>query len=754
MSDKNSESLSKPGHSLIKGVLLISLAIFMTFSFLIPGMGVLGMFLKKSACFLTGHASGFIPLIFLICGIQLLVNGNLKLTHRNRGILMFFVLICFFLQSLSSSAVTWSNYFSLVWNTALNGQGGGLIGGAGYYFIALLFGKPGFYILEIILFFVSASFINRQYVDKVLGVLWRTCKKIGFYCKHLFLDFFFESTDPTESQTSKKAKKVKTEKFDLKRKKNKDNEASLEKQMPFIFNFEEAMAQQQSLREETSDLQETKDLECSTENQTPVFSETSPAYQLPPYNLLIPQQKPADELRRQEAAAKTRILEETFRSFGIEAKVSAISIGPAITRYEIQPPPGIKVSRIMGLADDLSLNLAVAGIRIEAPIPGKAAMGIEVPNNTISPVTLQELVECKRFNNSASKLTVILGRDIAGSPITADLDKMPHLLIAGSTGSGKSVCINTLICSILFRSTSNEVKFLMIDPKMVELSVYSAIPHLISPVVTDAKKAAGILHWAVLEMERRYQLFAQSGVKDMERYNKNIAAADPEVEALPFIVIIIDELADLMMVASREVEDSICRLAQMARAAGMHLVVATQRPSVDVITGLIKANIPSRISFAVSSQMDSRTILDMSGAEKLLGRGDMLFAPAGASKPVRVQGAYLSDQEVENLVDFLKKQSQPVYNEEILNTPLPFSSGKDLSGEGNDELLGKAVRLFLESNTVSISLLQRRLHIGYARAARLVDIMEQRGIVGHFEDSKPRAILMTLEEFQQAFPDL
>ncbi len=749
MSDKTPKALSKSANSLAGGILLIFLAIFITLSFLFSSMGILGQILRSSTLFLAGRVSGLIPLILLVCGIQLLVNGRLKLTPRNSGLLLLFVIICFLLHSLSAASVTWSNYFSLIWHNALAGQGGGLLGGIGYYFLVLLFGKVGFYILEIVLFFVAATLINRKYVDKILSFFWSCCKKIGWYSKKLFLDFFFEQKDPQDNSEQKIPQPSQPE-TNRKSKKSKKKDSKLEEEMPFIFNFEEARAKQQSQREKTQSLPLEED---PGQDKLHNYSSDGSIYQLPPYNLLLPQKKPADELRRQEAAAKTQILENTFRSFGIEARVSEISIGPAITRYEIQPPPGVKVSRIMSLADDLSLSLASAGIRIEAPIPGKAAVGIEVPNNTISPVTLQELVECQDFNKSKSKLTVILGKDIAGSPVTTDLAKMPHLLIAGSTGSGKSVCINTLIASILFRSTPSEVKFLMIDPKMVELSAYSEIPHLISPVVTDAKKAAGTLHWAVMEMERRYQLFAQSGVKDMERYNANIAAADPELEVLPFIVIIIDELADLMMVASHEVEDSICRLAQMARAAGMHLVVATQRPSVDVITGLIKANIPSRISFAVSSQMDSRTILDMSGAEKLLGKGDMLFAPVGAAKPIRVQGAYLSDQEVENLVEFLKTQSQPVYNEEILNTPLPQPNSKTVTDSGDDELLGKAVRLFLESNTASISLLQRRFHIGYARAARLVDIMEQRGIVGSFEGSKPRAILMTLEEFEQVFPD-
>ena len=363
-----------------------------------------------------------------------------------------------------------------------------------------------------------------------------------------------------------------------------------------------------------------------------------------------------------------RILEDTLESFGVKARVIQVSRGPAITRYEIQPPSGVKVSRIVGLADDIALSMAAPGVRIEAPIPGKAAVGIEVPNREISMVHLRDLLETQEFIQAKSKLTIALGKDIAGNPVIGDMGKMHHLLIAGATGSGKSVCLNTLIASILFKATPDEVKLLMIDPKMVELATYNGIPHLVTPVVTDPRKAATSLRWAAKEMERRYEMFAAAGVRDITRYNKLIKTKEPDGNSLPlpFVIVIIDELADLMIVAPADVEDAICRLAQMARAAGIHLVVATQRPSVDVITGLIKANIPSRISFAVSSQIDSRTILDMSGAEKLLGKGDMLFFPVGASKPVRVQGAYLSDREVDELVKYLKKQAEPVYDEKIL----------------------------------------------------------------------------------------
>ena len=421
----------------------------------------------------------------------------------------------------------------------------------------------------------------------------------------------------------------------------------------------------------------------------------------------------------------------------------------------MQPSAGVKVSKITGLADDIALNLAASGVRIEAPIPGKAAVGIEIPNKSTTMVGLRELIESDAFQNSKSKLTVALGKDISGQAVVADLAKMPHLLIAGSTGSGKSVCINTLINSILYKATPDEVKFVMVDPKKVELGNYNGIPHLISPVVTDAKKAASALRWAVHEMDRRYEVFANSGVKDMPRFNKlsqerlEAAATEEEkaaIEIMPYIVVLIDELADLMMVAPADVEDAICRLAQLARAAGIHLVVATQRPSVDVITGIIKANMPSRIAFAVSSQTDSRTILDMGGAEKLLGRGDMLFYPTGMPKPQRVQGVYVSDKEIDRITEAVKAQAQPVYNEEIGTAVVNTETAEETEEEW-DELIPEATKLFIENGQASISLLQRRFRVGYTRAARIVDQMEQRGLIGPYEGSKPRQIKVTMSQY-------
>jgi S-DNA-T family DNA segregation ATPase FtsK/SpoIIIE len=462
-------------------------------------------------------------------------------------------------------------------------------------------------------------------------------------------------------------------------------------------------------------------------------------YQLPPLDFLqSPRQKRNLKLLDQSVQ-----LEETLASFGVNAQVIEVHQGPVITRYDIQPAPGVKVSRIVNLANDLALALAARGLRIEAPIPGKAAIGIEVPNKETRTVTIREVLESRQFWE-AGKLGMALGVDIAGEPVVADLNKMPHLLIAGATGSGKSVCLNTLILSLLYRASPAEVKMIMIDPKMVELSVYDGVPHLSAPVVTDPKKAAAVLRAVVTEMETRYKVFAAKGVRDLARYNQVL---DQDELPMPYVIVFIDELADLMMVAPVEVEDSICRLAQMARATGIHLVVATQRPSVDVITGLIKANIPSRIAFAVSSQVDSRTILDTSGAEQLLGRGDMLFSPAGSLKPLRLQGALVLDQEIKAVTDHWKKQGTPDYVEAFINAQEKEVNSGDPAEE--DELFWDAVKMLIDSGQASASSLQRRFRIGYNRAARLIDMMEARGIVGPHNGSKPREILITSRQLEE-----
>ncbi|CAG7602362.1 DNA translocase SpoIIIE [Paenibacillus solanacearum] len=466
-------------------------------------------------------------------------------------------------------------------------------------------------------------------------------------------------------------------------------------------------------------------------------------YELPSLQLLAKPAvgKGADALDYKAVARK---LEATLESFGVRAKVLEVVRGPAVTRYEIQPDVGVKVSRIVSLTDDIALALAAKDIRMEAPIPGKSAIGIEVPNTEVSVVTMREVMESPAFQDSAAKMSITLGRDISGQPIVGNLARMPHMLVAGATGSGKSVCINGIITSVLYKAKPDEVKFLMIDPKMVELNVYNGIPHLLAPVVTDPRRASLALKKVVVEMEKRYELFSKSGTRNIEGYNSMLVETQSGAP-LPYIVVIVDELADLMMVAANDVEDSICRLAQMARAAGIHLIIATQRPSVDVITGVIKANIPSRIAFGVSSQVDSRTILDMVGAEKLLGRGDMLYLPMGASKPVRVQGAFLSDPEVEAVVNYVRTQGQANYVEDMVPQVEEQPEGQD---QFEDELYDQAVQIILEAKQASVSLLQRRMRVGYTRAARLIDTMEARGIVGPYEGSKPREVLVTMEQYQ------
>ena len=476
---------------------------------------------------------------------------------------------------------------------------------------------------------------------------------------------------------------------------------------------------------------------------------TAAKYKKPPISLLNRPKAQGNANLSYSLKQKAAKLEETLHNFKVDARVVQVTQGPAVTRYEIQPNIGVKVSKIVNLADDIALNLEAKSIRIEAPIPGKAAVGIEIENENINMVTLREIIDSAAFKDAKSKITFAVGKDIAGNAIVADLKSMPHLLIAGSTGSGKSVCINSIITSILYKANPDEVKLVLIDPKVVELGNYNGIPHLLIPVVTEPTKAAAALNWAVAEMTDRYKKFAEAQVRDLESYNDTMRIQGEEDEILPQIVIIIDELADLMMAAPSQVEESICRLAQMARAAGMHLIVATQRPSVDIITGVIKANIPSRIAFAVSSQFDSRTILDMSGAEKLVGKGDMLFNPLGMGKPVRVQGTFVSDSEVHHVIEHVKSQVEEVsYSGDVLHTiekgNLP--EGKDDDG---DELLAEAIQCVVAAGQASVSMLQRRFRIGYNRAARIVDMMEARGIVGPQDGSRPRQVLMTEEELEQ-----
>ena len=525
--------------------------------------------------------------------------------------------------------------------------------------------------------------------------------------------------------------------------------------------FEEAPAETEKITKRRSKAKEAAEVSAETENVAAAVEKEQekelPVYHTPPLSLLKHGKKSGGDSDSHLRATALK-LEQTLQNFGVGVHVTNASCGPSVTRYELQPDQGVKVSRIVGLADDIKLNLAVADLRIEAPIPGKAAVGIEVPNKENTAVMLRDLLESKEFKVSASPITFAVGKDIAGKVVVADIAKMPHLLVAGATGSGKSVCINTLIMSIIYKADPDSVKLILVDPKVVELSVYNGIPHLMIPVVTDPKKAAGALNWAVAEMEKRYKLFADYNVRDLKGFNAKVEKGETGEEIkkkLPQIVIIIDELADLMMVAPGEVEGAICRLAQLARAAGLHLVVATQRPSVNVITGLIKANMPSRIAFSVTSGVDSRTIIDMNGAEKLLGKGDMLFYPSGYPKPVRVQGSFVSDKEVQNVVDYLiSNNANTDYNDELeehMNMNMP-SAGTAVSGEGGDDkdtYFVEAGKLIIDKEKASIGMLQRMYKIGFNRAARIMDQLAEAGVVGPEEGTKPRKVLMTKEEFEE-----
>ncbi|MFA5383794.1 MAG: DNA translocase FtsK 4TM domain-containing protein [Eubacteriales bacterium] len=739
------------------GIAVITFALLSLVSLFTHAVGAFGQFLNQCLSVAAGQGRLLIPALFFLLGIKIIrERSKVKLDTQITGTaLLMFLILSFIHLSIPVSAS---------FNAGQKGEGGGILGAAGSYLLLKYFDVTGSYIILFSLMVISIVLLTKLPVSRLFSLLGRYSGTAIKKAYNKITDFIFIEVKEEKEETAEPQANTLIIK--------NDENAPVFLQSVLI-QGKKAGGKTQVINSETPiNTVSEKSGRAKAKQQTfsPSTTSDGKTFCLPPTSLLNWKKNKEHTVTDKEINEKIRILEETLASFGINVRVTQVTVGPAITRYEIQPPTGIKVSRIIGLSDDLSLALAASHVRIEAPIPGKAAIGIEVPNKEISTVHMKELVESKEFGAASSRVAVALGKDISGTPIVTDLSQMPHLLIAGATGSGKSVCINTMVASILFKATPEEVKIILIDPKMVELTNYNGIPHLITPVVTNPKKASGILHWAVKEMEQRYDLFAAVGAKDINRYNKIQAELqkgfhenelpDRSEDAtqtlnsngtLPLILIIIDELSDLMMIAPAEVEDSICRLAQMARAAGIHLVLATQRPSVDVITGLIKANIPSRISFAVSSQMDSRTILDTGGAEKLLGRGDMLFFPVGSSKPARIQGAFLADKDTENLVSFLKEQAQPNYNPDMANV----TEEENISFfEQDDNLLPQAVQLFIEQGNASVSMLQRRFHIGYARAARLVDIMEQRGIVGSFEGSKPRSILMTLEQFQQSFKQI
>ncbi|HAA8277149.1 TPA_asm: cell division protein FtsK [Listeria monocytogenes] len=656
-----------------------------------------------------------------LVGIYLIVLGFLTYIH------MYFII-----HNLGANASVVSSTWKLVLENLFRPNqvgfvGGGMIGAAITSITYFLLDRLGTNLIAVLLIIYGFSLVSGISIRQFFS-------KIAEFVRYLFT----KGKVATEKGKEVKAKrdKKKAEKIvDVEPDKVIDVIEPLqeEKTPPIISNFSSKVEQEKAPVEEKISQKE-QDLEMFQQE-----SFENEIYQLPPVDILAPAKVTDQSKEYDQIKVNAKKLEDTFESFGVKAKITQVHLGPAVTKYEVQPSVGVKVSKIVSLSDDIALALAAKDIRIEAPIPGKSAIGIEVANQNVAMVSLREVLENNPKNNPDEKLQIALGRDISGEAMMANLDKMPHLLVAGATGSGKSVCINGIITSILLRAKPHEVKMMMIDPKMVELNVYNGIPHLLAPVVTNPKKAAQALQKVVAEMERRYDLFSHTGTRNMQGYNdyvkKHNELNEEKQPELPFIVVIVDELADLMMVASNDVEDAITRLAQMARAAGIHLIIATQRPSVDVITGVIKANIPSRIAFAVSSSIDSRTILDMGGAEKLLGRGDMLLLPVGSSKPTRIQGAFLSDAEVEDVVNYVISQQKAQYSEEMIPDNIP-----EVEGEVTDELYHEAVELVVEMQTASVSMLQRKFRIGYNRAARLIDEMEQRGVVGPHEGSKPRRV--------------
>lgn len=718
------------------GLLFIFLSIFGSGASMISE-GFIPRLLENSFRFLFGMWYFVASVVLLIIGIVLVVKRKIPtfFTKRKIGLMIIFLGVLLFthihifeklLIDLNETSIlkqSWHHFASYVKGVGVANQlGGGMVGALLFTMTNFLFSFVGAKIVAVFSIIVGILFLTNFLISNVIDRL---------------KEFFAKWTSSLKEKFKQlRERKANEEEFEM----AAGNESQT---INFNTTNTEDIDVQFSHDEQTGQMfipiEDEEDSEVEEEEEIVISTSGDDEYELPSIELLDEPKKQTQRHDKAQIRSTVQTLEQTFASFGVQATITKAHVGPAVTKYEVYPEAGVKVSRILSLQDDLALALAAQDIRIEAPIPGKSAIGIEVPNKEIATVSLREVLDVNEEPHK--KLLFALGKDISGEVITGELNKMPHLLIAGATGSGKSVCINGIITSILMRAKPSEVRMLMIDPKKVELNVYNGIPHLLTPVVSDPKKASVALRKIVTEMEERYELFSETGTRNIESYNNFMAKQneknDEKKPLLPYIVVLIDELADLMMVASNDVEDSITRLAQMARAAGIHLIIATQRPSVDVITGVIKANIPSRIAFSVSSQVDSRTILDMVGAEKLLGRGDMLYIPVGKSKPIRVQGAFLSDAEVERVVEHCKDQQPANYDEKLspkeLNEPVE---------EVEDELYEEAVQFIIEMQSASVSMLQRRFRIGYNRAARLIDAMEEHGIVGPYEGNRPREVLV------------
>jgi S-DNA-T family DNA segregation ATPase FtsK/SpoIIIE len=774
MSKKKRKSRSKKGDQ-IKSTLKYEISGLSIFGFSAIAMAKLGA-VGTSFVFLSRFFMGEWYILLLLglmaFGVFLMWKREIPFFFKRQLVGIYFIILAILLSShiilfenLSSNngftqpsviLNTWEIFWMELQGTASTiDLGGGMIGAILYAVFHFLFADAGSKFISFLLIVAGLILITGKGLSDSIG---KVLGAIGRFIVSQWKSFMAELREPKSSKNKNKNQKAKSKSESVQASSvldaegnNPEKEDTLEERI--ISNFADRAYLDEEIDEKKNEDQISKPNDSTEAPAEPVphmnFTEVENVdYKLPKLSLLKSPKK-ADQSGEYELIhTNAEKLESTFKSFGVKARVTQVHLGPAVTKYEVHPDVGVKVSKIVSLSDDLALALAAKDIRIEAPIPGKSAIGIEVPNSDVAVVSLREVLEVQPSEKSGSKLLIALGRDISGEAVSAELNKMPHLLVAGATGSGKSVCINGIITSVLMRAKPHEVKMMMIDPKMVELNVYNGIPHLLAPVVTDPKKAAQALKKVVMEMERRYELFSHSGTRNIEGYNDLVTRQNLEEgeknPLLPYIIVIVDELADLMMVASSEVEDAITRLAQMARAAGIHLIIATQRPSVDVITGVIKANIPSRIAFSVSSQIDSRTILDMGGAEKLLGRGDMLFLPVGASKPVRVQGAFLSDQEVEDVVDFVISQQRAQYQENMIPDEV-----QETVTESTDDLYDEAVKLIADMQTASVSMLQRRFRIGYTRAARLIDEMEARGVVGPYEGSKPRTVLVP-KDYDQA----
>lgn len=720
----------------INGIILVTIGLLMTIGiFLTPSSGIVGNFIKSVLIAFLGLGAFVFPFLIIFIGICYIIKrGQICFNKKFYGILIVLINTLLLIQMLNMDKFYTNNDiisgFKAIYYSKTIVHGGFLC-----YLIDIplykLFGNVGCYVIFVSIYIISFVLISNISLNDILQRI-KIRKSVNNESEKSAEVIPQESSKLIAADSSKDnyvkgiTNRIKIIDF-MKSSNNGENK-----------NIEDIKSDE---KHEDNSIEEEMAKEINGKHDTEDIEYQFPNVQLLNSNNLSKLNKED----KKDLINNANRLEETLASFGVEAKVIQVTKGPSVTRFELQPNAGVKVSKIVNLSDDIALNLASSGVRIEAPIPGKSAVGIEVPNKELTPVFIREVLESEAFVNFNKNLAFSLGKDIGGNCVVADLTKMPHLLIAGATGSGKSVCINTLIISLLYKYSPQDVKLLMVDPKVVELNVYNGIPHLLIPVVTEPKKAAGALNWAVNEMSRRYKLFADNSVRNIEGYNE-LASKGKVTDKLPWIVMIIDELADLMMVCPNDIEEYIGRLAQMARAAGMHLVIATQRPSVDVITGVIKANIPSRISFAVSSQIDSRTIIDVAGAEKLLGKGDMLYYPVGESKPIRIQGAFISEEEVEKVVNYIKNQSaEPEYKSEILDE----MDTESKSDDGDyDELLEEATRIVVEAKQASTSLLQRRLRIGYNRAARIIEQLEERGIISGRDGSKPRQVLIGKDDLE------